>query len=146
MSRLPSSYYILHNKFSIPLQQPDVRLKFLIYSRAEPHLTLEFTSLTSPGMATRLSQDAGYERNADIEQYLTHSFHQIAHYNRISLLHGLPMMLFSPSESLVNHPVNSFSQLAQLSSAYLLSSQVQTRILEEALRLQERRVWWRERT
>lgn len=60
------------------LQQPSVPLKFLICSRAEPQLTLEFTSLTSGGVATRLSLDDGYERDADIERYLVDSFHKIS--------------------------------------------------------------------
>ena len=62
---------------STALQQPDVPLKFLICSRAEPRLTTEFTSLTSGGMATRLSLDDRYEQDADIERYLIDSFHKI---------------------------------------------------------------------
>ena len=55
-----------------------VPLKFLICSRAEPHLTLGFTSLISGGMMTRLSLEDGYEQNADIERYLIDSFHKIS--------------------------------------------------------------------
>ena len=69
--------HILHT-FSIALQQPNVPLKFLICSRKEPHLTHEFTSMRSEGMATCLSLEDGYERNADIERYLRDSFHKIA--------------------------------------------------------------------
>lgn len=69
--------HILH-AVSSALQQPSVPLKFLICSRAEQHLTLEFTSLASGGMATRLSLEDGCEQNADIERYLIHSFHEIS--------------------------------------------------------------------
>ena len=60
---------ILHT-ISIALQQPDLPMKFLICNRAESHLTLEFTSLTSEGMVRRLFLDDGYEQDADIERYL----------------------------------------------------------------------------
>ena len=69
--------HILHT-VSNALQQPSVPLKFLICSRAEPHLTLEFTSLTSGGLATRFSLEDGYERDADIERYLVDSFERIS--------------------------------------------------------------------
>ena len=69
--------HILHT-VSSALQQPSVPLKFLICSRAEPHLTLEFTSLTSGGVATRLSLDDGYEQDADNELYLVDSFEKIS--------------------------------------------------------------------
>ena len=64
--------HILH-AVSSALQQ--LSLKFLICSRAEPHLTLEFTSLT---LATRLSLDDGYQGDADIELYLVDSFEKIS--------------------------------------------------------------------
>jgi hypothetical protein len=63
----------------IPLKPPSIPLKFLICSRAEPHLTLEFTSLRWGGMITRLSLEDGYEQNADVERYLTDSFPQHIH-------------------------------------------------------------------
>ena len=129
-----AQYHILH---SIALQQPDVRLKFLIYSRAESYLTLKFTSLTSPGMATRLSLDAGYERNADIKQYLTHSFHQIA---RTHPLKAYIASTWPTSDVIFTLVGKSSGQFILLSSTYLLSSQVHTRILGDALRLRERRV------
>jgi NACHT domain len=66
--------YILH-AVSSALSLP---LKFLICSRAEPHLNLKFTSLRSRGMVTRLSLDDGYEQSVDIERYLTDSFHTIS--------------------------------------------------------------------
>ena len=69
--------HILDAVFSA-LEQPSVPLKFLICSRAEPHLTHDFTSLRWGGMITRLSLDDGYEQNADIERYLTDSFHSIS--------------------------------------------------------------------
>src|SRR5882757_9898426 len=69
--------HILHTVHTA-LQHPYVPLKFLICSRAEQHLTLEFTSLISGQMATRLSLDDGYEQNADIERYLTDSFYKIS--------------------------------------------------------------------
>ena len=69
--------HILHT-VSNALQQPSVPLKFLICSQAEPHLTLEFTSLTSGGVATRFSLEDGYERDANIEQYLMDSFEKIS--------------------------------------------------------------------
>jgi hypothetical protein len=69
--------HILHT-VSTALQHPSVPLKFLICSRAEQHLTLEFTSLISGRMATRLSLDDGYEKHADIERYLTDSFYKIS--------------------------------------------------------------------
>jgi NACHT domain len=69
--------HILH-AVSSTLQPPLFPLKFLICSRAESHLTLEFTSLTPGGMVTRLSLDDGYEQNADIERYLTDSFCKIS--------------------------------------------------------------------
>jgi hypothetical protein len=69
--------YILHAVSSV-LEQLSVPLKFSICSRAEPHLTLEFTSLISGGMVTRLSLDDGYEQNADIERYVMDSFHKIS--------------------------------------------------------------------
>src|SRR5208282_2370120 len=68
--------HILH-ALSGALQQAFVPLMFLICSRAEPHLTLEFSSLISGEMATRLSLDDGYEQNDDIERYLMDSFHKI---------------------------------------------------------------------
>ena len=67
--------YILR-AVSNALQPPSVPLKFLICSRPEPHLTLEFTSLTS---VTHLSLDDGYEHNADIERYLIDSFPRHIH-------------------------------------------------------------------
>ena len=69
--------HILHT-VSSALQQPSVPLKFLICSRAEPHLNLEFTSLTSGRVATRLSLEDGYEQDADIELYLVDSFEKIS--------------------------------------------------------------------
>ena len=69
--------HILH-AISSAVQQPDVPLKFLICSRAEPHLTLEFKPLTLEGRATCLTLEDGYEQNADIERYLMDSFHKIA--------------------------------------------------------------------
>ena len=60
------------------LRQPCVPMMFLICSRAEQHLCLEFNPLTLGGMATGLSLEDGYEQNADIERYLTDSFHTIS--------------------------------------------------------------------
>ena len=63
---------------SLQQLEPSVHLRFLICSRAEPHLTPEFTSLSSEGVATHLSLNDGYEQDADIEQYLMDSFHKIS--------------------------------------------------------------------
>jgi hypothetical protein len=63
---------------SLQQLEPSVPPRFLISSRAEPHLTAKSTSLSSEGMATHLSLNDGYKQNADIERYLMDSFHKIS--------------------------------------------------------------------
>ena len=68
----------VHNLSSTLLPPLSSYRCFLICRRAEPHLTLGFTSFTSGGMATRLSLDDGYGRNADINRYLVDPFPAIS--------------------------------------------------------------------
>ena len=70
--------HILHAVSSALSSALSIPLKFLICSRPESHLALEFTSLISGGMVTSLSLEDGYEQNADIERYLIDSFHKIS--------------------------------------------------------------------